>query len=413
MYSRWFILILTLGLLVVALTCSKNSAGVDDDVPEVDNIAPAAVMDLRVEQMTTTSITLRWTSPGDDGNSGVAYEYDLRGAIDSITAATFGTAYQITDIFDPAPPGLDQWYTVDSLDSGDRYYFALKTRDEMGNWSTLSNCVGATCPIDQVVVFADTALDRVIRANISMPTGDIHVSDLDALVNLIAEQQNIRNLSGIENCHQLFALHVFRNEISDLSPLASLNSLRILNVADNNVTGVAPLSGLTGLRQLILGENAMTNLSPLAGLTNLEVLRINNTGATDYTPLYGMTQLTWLDVSWNPVADISYVTHLPSLTQFWAAGCGITTLAPLNGMTNAAELYIGSNQITSLAPLGGLPYLHIVHAPFNQIADLQPLVDNAGFGAGDELYLRGNPLSTTATTVQIPALEAKGVNVVL
>jgi hypothetical protein len=47
-------------------------------------------------------------------------------------------------LFDPAPPdtvGTAQRYVVHGLAPGARYFFALRTRDDAGNWSATSNLV--------------------------------------------------------------------------------------------------------------------------------------------------------------------------------------------------------------------------------------------------------------------------------
>jgi len=47
----------------------------------------------------------------------------------------------------------------------------------------------------------------------------------------------------------------------------------------------------------------------------------------------------------------------------------------------------------------------------NRIRDLSALIDNPGIGSGERVYLEGNPLSEHAISVQIPELEARGVEV--
>jgi len=39
------------------------------------------------------------------------------------------------------------------------------------------------------------------------------------------------------------------------------------------------------------------------------------------------------------------------------------------------------------------------------------LVENEGLGAGDGVYLYGNPLSSDSVNIYIPQLEARGVDV--
>jgi len=47
----------------------------------------------------------------------------------------------------------------------------------------------------------------------------------------------------------------------------------------------------------------------------------------------------------------------------------------------------------------------------NRVSDISPLVSNTGIGEGDGIDLRGNPLNNEAHETQIPALQARGANV--
>lgn len=67
------------------------------------------------------------------------------------------------------------------------------------------------------------------------------------------------------------------------------------------------------------------------------------------------------------------------------------------------------NRISDLSPLSGLHALESVLLADNEITDLSALVENEGLGAQDLIDVRQNPLSSDALSVQIPALEARGV----
>jgi hypothetical protein len=88
-------------------------------------------------------IALRWTAPGDDGNSGRATGYDLRyrpvrfGPIDS--EVQWATATPVIGEPQPSWPGQRDSITVQGLEYGQAYYFCLKTYDESRNYSALSN----------------------------------------------------------------------------------------------------------------------------------------------------------------------------------------------------------------------------------------------------------------------------------
>jgi len=52
-----------------------------------------------------------------------------------------------------------------------------------------------------------------------------------------------------------------------------------------------------------------------------------------------------------------------------------------------------------------------LYLEYNQIADLAPLVANSGLGAGDDVWVEYNPLSSQSLMEYIPALQARGATV--
>jgi|GEM_PF-1059585 len=107
--------------------------------PPPDTTAPAAVSNLATGTVTTSSVALSWTAPGDDGNTGTATSYDVRYSTATITTANWGSATQASGEPTPGVAGTAQNFTVSGLSAGTTYFFALKTSDEAGNISALSN----------------------------------------------------------------------------------------------------------------------------------------------------------------------------------------------------------------------------------------------------------------------------------
>ncbi len=87
------------------------------------------------------TVTLSWTAPGDDGLVGTAAAYELRVSGSSINDANWGAATVVGGMPTPLPAGTRQGTVVRGLTPGTTYYFAMKTVDEAGNWSGLSNVV--------------------------------------------------------------------------------------------------------------------------------------------------------------------------------------------------------------------------------------------------------------------------------
>lgn len=95
-------------------------------------------------QVSHNQVTLSWTTPGDDGTIGNAAQFDLRYSTSPITASNFASATRWNTMPTPGAPGTKQTVTVTGLLSNTTYYFAIKTADEVPNWSGLSNVFSAT-----------------------------------------------------------------------------------------------------------------------------------------------------------------------------------------------------------------------------------------------------------------------------
>ncbi|MFQ6614822.1 MAG: LamG-like jellyroll fold domain-containing protein, partial [Fidelibacterota bacterium] len=110
---------------------------------------PGKVNDLNIADSTSLSITLQWHAPGADNYTGTATIYDLRQSTSPIDSANFAQATAVSGLTSPASAGTIQSMTIDNLNYGTTYYFALKTQDDEGLWSPISNiAVGHTEPQD-------------------------------------------------------------------------------------------------------------------------------------------------------------------------------------------------------------------------------------------------------------------------
>ncbi|MCP4686194.1 MAG: hypothetical protein GY867_12215, partial [bacterium] len=104
-------------------------------------VAPSDITDLEGVEATETSVTLSWTAPGDNGISGTASEYDLRYAVETITAANWNTIARLEGLAAPLEAGSVETYTISGLEPGREHFFAVRTADEVPNWSGISNVV--------------------------------------------------------------------------------------------------------------------------------------------------------------------------------------------------------------------------------------------------------------------------------
>ncbi|MFH1366790.1 MAG: FG-GAP-like repeat-containing protein [Patescibacteria group bacterium] len=105
-------------------------------------VVPTTAVPVKITAVATSnSVTLNWTAPGDDNNIGLADQYDIRYATFPITEENFSSATVVPNPPTPQISGTTETFEVTGLTPDTLYYFALKTADEVPNWSNISNLV--------------------------------------------------------------------------------------------------------------------------------------------------------------------------------------------------------------------------------------------------------------------------------
>lgn len=145
-----------------------------------------------------------------------------------------------------------------------------------------------------VITFPDANLETLIREVISKPTGDILNTDLISIKELIGNEREIADISGVEYCTNLEKLELMKNTISDISKLSSLTNLTALNLYKNQISDISPISGLTNLTALRFNTNQISDIKVL----------IDNSGIDSGDEI-------WLEN--NPLSDTSINTYIPQL----------------------------------------------------------------------------------------------------
>ena len=142
----------------------------DDKTIEIilDGVAPDAVTDLATGTVTTSSVDLSWTAPGDDGATGTATSYDVRYSTSTITAGNWATATQATGEPAPQVAGSAETFTVTGLSESPTYFFAIKTSDEVPNESALSNVPSTATATTAPDAVADLATGTVTTSSVDL-----------------------------------------------------------------------------------------------------------------------------------------------------------------------------------------------------------------------------------------------------
>ena len=119
---------------------------------------PGPITALAAQTLAHDQVRLHWTAAGGDGNQGAAAHYELRYATTPITAQNFGQATLVPIKRLPRPSGTADTVLVTGLDATTTYYFALRTRDLLGQVSSVSETVLATTLAPPVITVRPAAL---------------------------------------------------------------------------------------------------------------------------------------------------------------------------------------------------------------------------------------------------------------
>jgi outer membrane protein assembly factor BamB len=139
--------------------------------------APSAVTDLRASRQGTDRIGLAWTAPG---GVAVAAAYDVRMSTSPISESSFSSATPVPGAPVPGSAGTPQAMLVTGLSPDTLYYFALKARDDAGNWSGMSNLASATTGGPPPTVTAVSPLDGATQVAVDVPISITFSKAMDA-----------------------------------------------------------------------------------------------------------------------------------------------------------------------------------------------------------------------------------------
>ena len=281
-------------------------------------------------------------------------------------------------------------------------------------------------PISGVVFFSDLNLRTAIEQTLNIAPGTaITPATMAKLRIIVADDQEISDLRGLEFAINLERIEFRNNSISDLFPLRNLTRLNNIKLRGNQITDITPLANLTRVDWLGLEQNKITDLSPLEKLTKLQGVGISGNPVTDLSPLAELTSLERIDAWRTPVSDFSVLAALPrlrwieygndrnitemptlqglkSLERLEIHGCTISDLSALSEFTQLEWLELVNNGITDLSPLSNLKNLTILNLDANLISDVSPLSELTRL---DVLYLENNVISDVSSLSKLSNLE--------
>ena len=240
--------------------------------------------------------------------------------------------------------------------------------------------------LSEPVAITDANLRGKIVETLDKPRGEtLTVADMLKLTTLVANNANIRDLTGLQHAPNLKILFLDNNNLSDISRLGALTHLTLLSLTGNNISDVSSLGVLTRLDTLLLDNNNLSDVIPLAGLTQLKTLSLNNNSISNVAPLEALTQLKLLQLKGNLLSYPALHTSVPAIQ---ASGATITVdlrtpttlvkISGIHGVAGASLPFIVEVQDEQGLGFSGVPVTFTVTAGGGHLSDSNVITDSTG-----------------------------------
>jgi len=248
-----------------------------------------------------------------------------------------------------------------------------------------------------VVTFPDANFEALIRETLEKPTGDIFDTDLEAIIEMIGNNLNIVDLTGVEYCINLVYLELAQNQITDIAPLADNSGLDTGDFIDLQGNPLTDTSKDTYIPQLVnrgvyvyYDEPEMVVTFPDADfealireileksagdITNIELATIitmrKRTGnISNLTGIEYCKNLKYIDLYKHNLTDITKIGQLRKIEELNLYRNAVTNIDAIDGMNNLETLSVGYNEIADISVVLTLPKLKRLTVGNNPITNI-------------------------------------------
>lgn len=160
--------------------------------------------------------------------------------------------------------------------------------------------------------------------------------------------------NDLEHCQKLESalkkaqvIDVRNESVQDLTPVFAFDGVTQLLAANNQIKSLAGIEAMKNLELLDIGNNAIDDISALPALKKLNQLRLAKNEIKDIKPLLGMTQLEKLSLAYNKVRDIEGLGSLQKLNYLSIASNEVKASDALKPLKELQVLNLSFNQVCS------------------------------------------------------------------
>ena len=157
-----------------------------------DDEAPQTVSDLNIMEHSSVGAVLEWTNSGDDGMNGQASNLVFAYSTTPITVGNWNESLKVNDVM-PLSSGTLQQLTINDLLPETQYFIAMKTVDNSGQYSAISNVVSFTTTYGAAAQIIENISEPVVLSegdNLNLNISIINSGDEELVYSVAIEEEN-------------------------------------------------------------------------------------------------------------------------------------------------------------------------------------------------------------------------------
>lgn len=187
----------------------------------------------------------------------------------------------------------------------------------------------------------------MIDANLDVSYNNItDFSTLSALndgkqkINLVAQANNINDISIFNDLNAISSLDLSKNKISDLTNFNS-NNIFSIDLSYNKIE--KGFNTLKNIGDIYLQHCELSDLNVLSDIEKVNFLNLDDNHITSISGLEKLDKLYTLSLKNNNIADISNISKLKQISNLNLDNNMLTDITPLNDVKNLSSLSLAGN----------------------------------------------------------------------
>lgn len=225
----------------------------------------------------------------------------------------------------------------------------------------------------EIILVLEKHYDITLIESSFSERNSFEINERGDVISLNLSDNQISDISILEEFTSLVNLNLSNNKISDISVIKKLPLLEYLRGSNNQISDISMLEGLSKLTSLSLDSNKITNILSLKNMPNLKFLALRINQISDISPLENLTSLTSLSLLGNQIVDISVLCNLTSLRTLHIWSNQINDISVIKYLVSLEYLDLGKNEISDISHIQYLENLKSLDLSGNNIIDFSVL----------------------------------------